>query len=37
MSSGGTVFLAMSVAIAMAHSVWMRRPPLPGDRTSSLS
>ncbi|MEN8113045.1 MAG: rod shape-determining protein RodA [Actinomycetota bacterium] len=35
MSSGGTVFLAMSVALGMAHSVWMRRPPLPGDRSMS--
>ncbi|MEN8233960.1 MAG: rod shape-determining protein RodA [Actinomycetota bacterium] len=35
MSAGGTFFLAMSVALGMAHSVWMRRPPLPGDRSIS--
>lgn len=33
MSSGGTVFVAMSVALGMAHSVWMRRSPLAGERT----
>jgi len=31
MSSGGTVFVAMSVALGLAHSVWMRRSPLPGE------
>ena len=35
MSSGGTVFVAMSVALGMAHSVWMRRSPLVGERTIS--
>ena len=34
MSSGGTVFVVMSVALGMAHSVWMRRSPLVGERTS---
>ena len=34
MSSGGTVFVTMSVALGMAHSVWMRRSPLVGERTS---
>ena len=33
MSSGGTVFVVMSVALGMAHSVWMRRSPLVGERT----
>ena len=32
MSSGGTVFVVMSVALGMAHSVWMRRSPLVGER-----
>jgi rod shape determining protein RodA len=32
MSSGGTVFVAMSVALGLVHSVWMRRPALPGER-----
>jgi len=32
MSSGGTVFVTMSVALGMAHSVWMRRSPLVGER-----
>jgi rod shape determining protein RodA len=35
MSSGGTVFVVMSVALGMAHSVWMRRSPLVGERSSS--
>lgn len=34
MSSGGTVFVVMSVALGMAHSVWMRRSPLVGERTN---
>lgn len=34
MSSGGTVFVVMSVALGMAHSVWMRRSPLVAERTS---
>ena len=37
MSSGGTVFVVMSVALGMAHSVWMRRSPLVGERTSTES
>jgi rod shape determining protein RodA len=32
MSAGGTVFLAMSAAIGMAHSIWLRRSPVPGER-----
>jgi rod shape determining protein RodA len=32
MSSGGTVFVAMSIALGLVHSVWMRRSPLPGKR-----
>jgi rod shape determining protein RodA len=32
MSAGGTVFVAMSAAIGMAHSVWLRRSPVPGER-----
>lgn len=32
MSAGGTVFVAMSVAIGMAHSIWLRRSPVPGER-----
>ena len=37
MSSGGTVFVVMSVALGMAHSVWMRRSPLVGERTAGNS
>jgi rod shape determining protein RodA len=32
MSAGGTAFVAMSVALGMAHSVWLRRSPVPGER-----
>jgi rod shape determining protein RodA len=31
MSSGGTVFVVMSAALALAHSAWIRRPPMPGE------
>ena len=31
MSAGGTVFLAMSAAIGIAHSIWLRRSPVPGE------
>jgi rod shape determining protein RodA len=30
-SAGGTAFVAMSVAIGLGHSVWMRRSPVPVD------
>ncbi len=33
MSAGGTAFVAMSIALGMAHSVWLRRSPVPGERT----
>ncbi len=32
MSAGGTVFIAMSAALGLAHSVWLRRSPVPGER-----
>lgn len=32
MSAGGTVFIAMSAALGMAHSAWLRRSPVPGER-----
>ncbi len=32
MSAGGTVFIAMSAALGMAHSIWLRRSPVPGER-----
>lgn len=32
MSAGGTVFLAMSAALGLAHSVWIRRNTPAGDR-----
>lgn len=32
MSAGGTVFVVMSAALGLAHSAWIRRSPLPGDR-----
>ena len=34
MSSGGTVFVMMSVALGLAHSTWMRRPTLPVERST---
>jgi rod shape determining protein RodA len=34
MSSGGTVFVMMSVALGLAHSIWMRRPTLPAERST---
>ncbi|GMQ85307.1 MAG: rod shape-determining protein RodA [Acidimicrobiia bacterium] len=33
MSAGGTAFIAMSIALGMAHSVWLRRSPVPGENT----
>jgi len=32
MSAGGTVFIAMSAGLGMAHSIWLRRSPVPGER-----
>jgi rod shape determining protein RodA len=32
LSSGGSAFLAMSIALGLGHSVWMRRSPVPGER-----
>ncbi|HEY5727410.1 MAG TPA: rod shape-determining protein RodA [Acidimicrobiia bacterium] len=32
LSSGGTAFLAMSLALGLGHGVWMRRSPVPGER-----
>ncbi len=34
MSSGGTVFVMMSIALGLAHSTWMRRPTLPMERSA---
>lgn len=31
LSAGGTAFVAMSLALGLAHSVWMRRSPVPAD------
>ncbi len=31
-SAGGTAFLSMSIGLGLAHSVWMRRSPVPGER-----
>ncbi|MGA9597425.1 MAG: rod shape-determining protein RodA [Acidimicrobiia bacterium] len=31
LSAGGTSFLAMSLALGLGHSVWMRRSPVPAD------
>ncbi len=31
LSAGGTAFLAMSIALGLGHSVWMRRSPVPVD------
>ncbi len=30
MSAGGSAFITMSVALGIAHSVWLRRSPVPG-------
>ncbi len=35
MSSGGTVFVMMSVALGLAHSTWLRRPTLPIERSTA--
>jgi len=32
MSSGGSAFIAMSIALGLGHGVWMRRSPVPGER-----
>jgi rod shape determining protein RodA len=32
LSAGGSAFLAMSIALGFAHSIWMRRSPVPGER-----
>ena len=37
MSAGGTAFIAMSIALGMAHSVWLRRSPVPGERAGDES
>ena len=34
MSSGGTVFVMMSVALGLSHSTWLRRPTLPIERST---
>lgn len=31
LSAGGTAYIAMSIAIGLGHSVWMRRSPVPID------
>ena len=31
LSAGGTAYIAMSLALGLGHSVWMRRSPLPVD------
>ncbi len=31
LSAGGSAFIAMSVALGIAHSSWMRRSPVPGE------
>lgn len=32
MSAGGTVFVAMSIALGLVHSIWLRRSPVRGER-----
>lgn len=32
LSNGGSAFIAMSIALGLGHSVWMRRSPVPGER-----
>ena len=31
LSAGGTFFIAMSLGLGLAHSVWMRRSPVPDE------
>jgi rod shape determining protein RodA len=31
LSAGGTVYISMSLALGLAHSVWMRRSPVPSE------
>lgn len=31
LSAGGTAYVAMSIALGLGHSVWMRRSPVPAD------
>ncbi len=31
LSAGGTAYIAMSLALGLGHSVWMRRSPVPVD------
>jgi rod shape determining protein RodA len=31
LSAGGTAFISMSLALGLAHSVWMRRSPVPAE------
>jgi rod shape determining protein RodA len=31
LSAGGSAFIAMSIAVGLGHSVWMRRSPVPAD------
>lgn len=31
-SAGGSAFLAISIALGLAHSAWIRRSPVPGER-----
>jgi len=32
MSYGGSFYVAMALTLGMAHSIWLRRPPVPGER-----
>ncbi len=32
MSSGGSSFVAMAIALGLAHSLWLQRSPVPGER-----
>jgi rod shape determining protein RodA len=32
LSAGGSAFITMSLALGLAHSIWMRRSPVPGER-----
>ncbi|GBE25973.1 Rod shape-determining protein RodA [bacterium BMS3Bbin02] len=33
MSAGGTAFVAMSAGLGIVHGIWMRRSPVPGERS----
>ncbi len=37
LSAGGSAIVAMSVALGMTHSIWMRRSTMPGERAGAVT